>query len=546
MRLLEQAVHLLRRAPLDLLPAYYIGSLPFVLGFLYFWSDMSRSADARGHADAAALAMALLFVWMKTWQAVFAARVLARLCGEPPPSWPPARLAMLIAGQTLLQATGLAVLPLALLMTLPFGWCYAFYQNLTALGGRETSGLRELWREAFHQAGLWPAQNYRLLGVLLLFSLVVCIDLAIFVYLLPYGAKTLFGFESLASLQGFSLLNTTFAVAIIGLTFLCVDPLVKTVYALRCFDGAALVSGEDIRVDLKRTVAGRPASAVLLIALLLTLPAPDLAAKITPATAVDTTRASGAALSPQILDRSIQRVLKRSEFSWRLPRSRPQSGHTQASWLANTIQELGKRIAAALKTGWEWLKRLGRWIRGLFGDDEPVPQKPSAPGDWMFSVRGGLALLAALVLCLGAILLWKARQRRSPKATTEAAAAPVPIDLEDESIRADALPSERWLALAAELLLQRELRQALRAFFLATLAQLSEQGLITIQNYKSNRDYVRELGRRAHTRTGLAENFRRQAARFDSVWYGLHPATEADIRMYATLQERITGGVESD
>ena len=47
--LIEEAVHLLRRAPLSVLAGYYAGSLPFVLALLYFWADMSRSPLAYDH-----------------------------------------------------------------------------------------------------------------------------------------------------------------------------------------------------------------------------------------------------------------------------------------------------------------------------------------------------------------------------------------------------------------------------------------------------------------------------------------------------------------
>ena len=43
--ILEEATHLLR-ANVFLLAPYYFGSLPFILGLLYFWTDMSTGADA--------------------------------------------------------------------------------------------------------------------------------------------------------------------------------------------------------------------------------------------------------------------------------------------------------------------------------------------------------------------------------------------------------------------------------------------------------------------------------------------------------------------
>ena len=82
-RIIEEAVHLLRSSPGSLLAGYYLGSAPFVLGQMYFWADMSRSADAAKHCTIAALSLTFLYVWMKFWQAVFAHQVRAQMTGEP-------------------------------------------------------------------------------------------------------------------------------------------------------------------------------------------------------------------------------------------------------------------------------------------------------------------------------------------------------------------------------------------------------------------------------------------------------------------------------
>jgi hypothetical protein len=47
--LAEEAVHLLRSAPAHLFGWYLLGTLPFILGLLYFWTDMSWSAIASRH-----------------------------------------------------------------------------------------------------------------------------------------------------------------------------------------------------------------------------------------------------------------------------------------------------------------------------------------------------------------------------------------------------------------------------------------------------------------------------------------------------------------
>src|SRR6516164_4848417 len=43
LELFEEAFHLVRSAPSVALASYYLGTLPFVLGLLWFWTDMSRS-----------------------------------------------------------------------------------------------------------------------------------------------------------------------------------------------------------------------------------------------------------------------------------------------------------------------------------------------------------------------------------------------------------------------------------------------------------------------------------------------------------------------
>ena len=77
--LIEEAVHLLRQAPAGLFACYYLGAAPFVLGLLYFGADMSRGAYAHRHLAEASLGLALLFVWMKTWQSVYSNSILQRL-----------------------------------------------------------------------------------------------------------------------------------------------------------------------------------------------------------------------------------------------------------------------------------------------------------------------------------------------------------------------------------------------------------------------------------------------------------------------------------
>ena len=54
---------------------------------------MSGSADAEARAFPSSVALAAAYIWMKCWQAVFAARLRAELLMEEPPRWTAGRLA---------------------------------------------------------------------------------------------------------------------------------------------------------------------------------------------------------------------------------------------------------------------------------------------------------------------------------------------------------------------------------------------------------------------------------------------------------------------
>src|ERR1041385_4539994 len=163
LELIEEAIHLLRAAPLSTIATYYLGALPFVLGLLYFWTDMSRSPFASGHLAEGALGMAPLFVWMKFWQGMFASILRARLVGDAAPTLNFLRGRRILFSQVALQPLGLFLLPLALVTVFPFPWIYAFFQSVTARADSETTGVFDFLKKSWREAVLWPGQNLTML-----------------------------------------------------------------------------------------------------------------------------------------------------------------------------------------------------------------------------------------------------------------------------------------------------------------------------------------------------------------------------------------------
>ena len=104
---------------------------------------------------------------------------------------------------------------------------------------------------------------------------------------------------------------------------------------------------------------------------------------------------------------------------------------------------------------------------------------------------------------------------------------------------ADDLPSNRWLEVADEMAKKGSLRLALRALYLAILAGLAEQGWITIEKFKSNREYEMELHRRAHQKKALLAAFSKSREIFECVWYGMYQVQRSDLDNYAAVQKRM-------
>jgi hypothetical protein len=105
-------------------------------------------------------------------------------------------------------------------------------------------------QQAWDLAALWPRQNYAVLSLLTVFGIVVAVNLGIGIYLLPHLVKLLFGVNSMFTMSGTTAVNTTFWATVAGLTYLVMDPVVKTVYVLRGFYGRSLRSARDLKTEL--------------------------------------------------------------------------------------------------------------------------------------------------------------------------------------------------------------------------------------------------------------------------------------------------------
>lgn len=533
LELVEEAFCLLRAISGSAWVAYCIGGLPFVLGFLFFWSDMARSAFAEERLLPGSLALALGFIWMKTWQAWFALHLLRQLGGSAPPQWSWRGLARTALAQAAWQPLGLFLLPLAAVLFLPFAWVQAFFTNATVLGGDGDASPSVLGKRAWRQACVWPAQNHELLLVLAPLAVLLFANWVTAVLAVPFLLDRFLGIESVFTRAPWAALNSTLGIAVIGLAYLCFDPLHKALYVLRCFYGEALASGQDLKAELRRLARPLPRTGVLIL-LLAAWPALLSAATDPAGSAPPAPRpATPPSVSAPALRESIERVLHQREYSWRLPReSQPVLKAKRLSW----IDRFNRSLAEMAKSVARWLSDLVRWLRNLWTGGGA----PRASGTVLAQAVKALVVLLVLgLLGVLGVLLYRLWRGRVPAYAIEAEALPASPDLADENVGADRLPGDEWLRLARELSQRGELRLALRALYLSSLARLAERQLILLARFKSNRDYERELSRRGHALAEVLDLFSQNLAVFERVWYGLHPVSSEMVDRFAGQVDRL-------
>lgn len=541
--LIEEAVHLLRTAPMATLAIYYLGTTPFVLGFLFFWADMSRDPFASAHLADASLGIGVLFIWMKFWQAVFSRRVRAQRAALPLPRVRFRQIVRTLLIQLIWQPSGLFLIPLSLVPVVPFAWVYAFYQNITALDDGE-AGAREVFKKSWRQAGLWPGPNNLAILILIGFAAYVFANLATVSLTLPELAKMLLGIQSKYTESPMSLLNSTFFAAMFGLTYLCVDPILKAFYTLRCFYGESLESGEDLKAELKDYAAtiSRVAAAILLVSCMV-ISRPAIAADAVPAAGAP----PACTVSAGQLDGAIDQTIHERKYVWRMPREQIQDTDANEGAFARFLEKIGDMLrrwghailhymAKGLRAVYHWVERL---LEKLFGGGRSYAGGSSGSG-WMATIKVFLWALVVIVAAGLAILfyrVWLGRQKTRSVVASEAI-LPVP-DITDENTAADELPEEEWTRLGKELLARGELRLAMRAFYLASLSHLATRNLISIARFKSNREYERELRRRGHSFPGLLSIFGENISAFEASWYGMHEVNPDSVNQFALNVEKI-------
>jgi hypothetical protein len=510
-RVLEEAVSLLRQASPRVLLIHWIGSVPFALALLWSWSSITSTHTTDAAWAGQSLALALLLLWMNYWRSVYAGKLRTLLSGATGTQWTARRVFQTVAVQSFFGATKLIVLPFCLLIVFPWANAVAFYRELAVLASREDLTPRRMMDQALRLASFKPARNWTVLFLLLLLQAALTLNLALVLAVLPQLVRVLTGFESTFSRSGiYFALNPTFFLLVLAVSWLAFDPFVQAVYCLRCFEAESQDTGEDLRCGLRRIRAASQVPAAFV--LLLLLAAPLVRAEIPPAD----------------LDRSVQQAMQSPDYDWRLPAA-PAAADTPA--IVRVVDRIVAVLRRAVDAAGDLLKRLFEWLFPR-GSTQPNGELPGA------GLNRTVAVLLAVVVCAGALFAWQRRRlgRRAPIAAPVSAPA---IHLEAAGLTPDALPEDRWLELADRCAAEQNFRLALRALYLACLAWLGRREMLTIHAGKTNHEYETELNRRTRGFPAARPLFAGNVAAFERAWYGVHLVSSEETMDFRRRTEKL-------
>jgi hypothetical protein len=578
--LIEEAIHLLRRAPIETYALFLVAIAPFVLCFLQFCSEMSYSEFAGTNLPGFVSVLAISYLWMKAVQHLACRQLVRVYTGEVPNRGNFGDVFRSSIHQTAIHPLGLFAKPMAALasipgfltflplLILPASIIFSFFQNASIVIIGERGDFAKCWRLSVNRGRAAAS----LLFVSLFLRIVIFLNVYLTIGVLPYLVKALFGVDTFLSRDFRWLISFSYLVGIALISYFALDLLSKAIQVIEVCRAEAQTTGKDLQRSLTSLTAARPggrttfhagSSLLLLLCLIgplrstraspsVPLSPPPLSVPSVLSAATEHRRPNPpillAALKkvppPAEADRipdselndRIDRELSGSQYSWRKPQHHLVPGEENwvqhfGAWVTKSLVKLNKAINRSLEA-------ISKWWKSLFPNPEGPTRFPSAGGapNWinqllLYAIICGLIITAALIVFR---ILGRSKKRIMVPIGPPAVVTP---NLESETIVADELPEDEWIRLARRKLEEGEPRLALRALFLAVLSLLGAQRLIIVRQSKSNSDYEAELRRRRSAE--LTELFQGNRRLFERCWYGDHPVTDLEIEQSTSFYQRL-------
>jgi len=263
--LIEEAIHLLRRAPIETYAFFLVGITPFVLCFFRFCSEMSYSKFAETDLPGFASTLALSYLWMKAFQYLACRQLVMVYTRDFSNQRTFGRTLRSCVHQAAIHPFGLIAKPMATLaaipgfltfvplLMLPASIVFSFFQNASILITGERGDFAKCWHLSVTRGR--TAASLLLLSLFL--RIVIFLNVYTMIGILPYLLKALFGVDTFLSRDFRWLISFSYVVGIGLISYFAVDLLIKAIQVIQVCRAEAQTTGQDLQRSLKSLTAGR-------------------------------------------------------------------------------------------------------------------------------------------------------------------------------------------------------------------------------------------------------------------------------------------------
>lgn len=506
--ILSEAFTLLKSTSQDLWFIYCIGTFPFLVSLMYFVTDMSYSISSNHELLFRSVIMSIAFIWMKGCQALFAAGLYEqRTLSKIEYQWRDIRIWF---AQGIIQVWSWPVLIIASLLMLPFAWCCAFFQNAAVFSKQPLS---KLIKTSMEQTQWCPGQNHALIAYISIFSLFIFLNIATSIYFVFYIAEVFFNIESDFSLSISTIFNTTYIFVCLALSFLVIDPLIRAVYAVRCFYSMSTKTGLDLKVRLKSISA---------LSLYLLLLIPNFGSYADE-------KVQQNQLTP-IWQNSLQKAKQQPYYRWRRPKvdQAQEDSESWSIWIVKKTFEWANSIGQSFKKP---MKKFFKWLGSWFEGRSPKNTSSESSFSWSDSVQI-ISWFFLCILSVGLLIIIIKHYRLSKRSNIKSPTLAQNVtssDLERDDWIDISTDSQRWKELAEQCAKAKDWKKAIRAYFLYALSNLSEHQWIELRKTKSNRDYKSELQSRLNIYKVPIDDFGYLIHQYESAWFSYQECSESKL-----------------
>ncbi|PCJ63045.1 MAG: hypothetical protein COA79_02725 [Planctomycetota bacterium] len=490
-----------------LLFIYYCGTIPFCIFFLFFWFEFSFNPYASNNLYSYSLIGILLFGWMKYFQSLYCTSIYNRLKLNSDYKIKLSIKEFLF--QLGIQPIGVICFLISSIIVFPMGYCYFYFNNLMiSKDDRKSDQYFERLKVTSGDNKLKDLSPLHFLLYSQGLYLIILINMLSFIFVFPHLLKMFLGLETIFLKNTLALLNSTTFITAFVLSYLVIDPFIKSTAAYIYFIKASRPNGEDLLVKLQKLAL----PAIMIFAI--------FTFSLKPIQANEPKKVQN-----KQLETSFNKTINQKKYVWRKPRSQK-----------NAVEE-----NSYLKQFFEWLEN---FVEGKTNDaDEQSDANHNSSSSFGDILNFILYIVVGVILLIIILLIIKNIRLSSDK---EIAVTIKPKDTnEEKNIEEEVLEyeEEEWIQLINSYINKQDYKSAIRHIYLHALQSLAEKNYLLIKKHKTNKQYKLEVSRRTKHLPNLKSYFQKIVTNFENVWFGLYAIDETETQETIEYLKNLKEGI---